>query len=59
MKKLPYPSNNGGFEKSFIESADNDSYVEAIIKINEYYHNFATINYIRDDGLLARYYPDF
>ena len=58
-EKLSYPSNKGGFEKSFIESADNDARVEAIIKINEYYHNFATINYIRDDGLIARYYPDF
>lgn len=56
---LPYPSNKGGFEKAFIEACDNDSRVDAFIKINEYYHNFATISYIRDDGLLARYYPDF
>ena len=57
--KLPYPSNKGGFEKSFIEALDNDGYVNSFLKINEYYHDFACITYIRDDGLLARYYPDF
>ncbi|MCH7649302.1 MAG: hypothetical protein IIA83_11955 [Thaumarchaeota archaeon] len=29
------------------------------MKINEYYHDFATVIYIRDDGMLAHYYPDF
>ncbi|MDO5849074.1 MAG: DEAD/DEAH box helicase family protein [Methanobrevibacter sp.] len=58
-EKLPYPSNKGGFEKRFIESVDRDSNVDSFIKINEYYHNFANIMYIREDGLLARYFPDF
>lgn len=58
-ERLPYPSNKGGFEKSFIESCDRDSRVNTFLKINEYYHTFASITYIRDDGLLARYYPDF
>ncbi|WP_413823848.1 MULTISPECIES: DEAD/DEAH box helicase family protein [unclassified Methanobrevibacter] len=58
-ERLPYPSNKGGFEKAFIESCDIDSRVDSFLKINEYYHNFATITYIREDGLLARYYPDF
>ncbi|MDV7400516.1 hypothetical protein RZS08_54375, partial [Arthrospira platensis SPKY1] len=29
------------------------------MKINERYHDFAHISYIRADGILARYYPDF
>ena len=29
------------------------------MKIHEHYHDFATILYIRDDGMLAPYYPDF
>lgn len=58
-EKLPYPSNKGGLEKSFIEALDRDGEVEAFTKINEYYHTFATITYIREDGLLARYFPDF
>ncbi|MFR8878584.1 MAG: DEAD/DEAH box helicase family protein [Methanobrevibacter smithii] len=58
-ERLPYPSNKGGFEKAFIEATDSDSCVDAFIKINEHYHNFAVINYIREDGLLARYFPDF
>ena len=57
--KLPYPSNKGGFEKAFMEAADNDAKVEAMMKINDYYHNFANILYIRTDGLLSLYYPDF
>ena len=58
-EKLPYPSNKGGFEKAFMEATDNDAKVEAMMKINDYYHNFANILYIRTDGLLSLYYPDF
>lgn len=58
-ERLPYPSNRGGLEKSLIEYADSDSKVESIMKINEYYHNFANIIYIRTDGFLSFYYPDF
>ncbi len=58
-EKLAYPSHKGGFEKSFIEFVDTDSKVRAFLKINENYHDFAHIFYIREDGLLARYYPDF
>ena len=39
--------------------ADSDSEVERLLKINENYHNFAHIKYIRIDGLLSSYYPDF
>lgn len=56
---LPYPSNKGGLEKAFIEALDEDGEVASFLKINEYYHTFASITYVRDDGLLARYYPDF
>ena len=58
-ERLPYPSNKGGFEKALLEHADSDGKVEAIMKINEYYHNFANITYIRTDGFLSLYYPDF
>ncbi|MBW6471443.1 MAG: DEAD/DEAH box helicase family protein [Methanosarcinaceae archaeon] len=58
-EKLPYPSNKGEFEKRFMEFIDSDSKVKAFIKINENYHDFAHITYIREDGMLAHYYPDF
>ena len=58
-ERLPYPSNKGGFEKAFLEYADADSKVEAIMKVNEYFHNFANVTYIRMDGFLSLYYPDF
>lgn len=58
-ERLPYPSNKGGFEKAFLEYADADSGVESIMKVNEYFHNFANVTYIRTDGFLSLYYPDF
>ena len=58
-EKLPYPSNKGKFERRFMEFIDSDSKVKAFIKINEYYHDFAHVTYIREDGMLASYYPDF
>ena len=58
-EKIAYPSHAGGFEKDFIEFIDADSKVKSFVKINEYYNDFANIIYIRDDGLLAHYYPDF
>ncbi len=58
-EKLAYPSNKGGFEKAFIEFVDKDSEVKSFLKINEIYHDFAHITYIREDGLLSHYYPDF
>jgi len=57
--RLPYPSSKGGLEKAFIEFCDNDSLVEGFIKIREYDHTFAFINYVREDGMIRRYYPDF
>lgn len=57
--KIAYPSNKGGFEKRFIEFIDSDSKVKAFMKIYEHYHDVSSIIYIRDDGMLAHYYPDF
>jgi len=58
-EKTAYPSNKGGFEKAFLEYLDTDSKVLKFIKILEFKHDFATIGYFRDDGLMASYYPDF
>ncbi|MGI0060819.1 MAG: DEAD/DEAH box helicase family protein [Nitrosotalea sp.] len=57
--KIAFPSNKGGFEKKFMEFIDSDSKVNSFIKINEHYHDFSNVIYVRDDGLLAHYYPDF
>lgn len=58
-EKTKYPSNKGQFEKDFLLFADSDSAVERLVKIDENYHPFASLLYIRTDGLLAPYYPDF
>ena len=57
--KTAYPSNKGEFEKDFMLNTDKDAEVERLIKINENYHTFAHLKYIRTDGLLSSYYPDF
>lgn len=57
--KIPFPSNKGGFERSFIEFIDRDTNVERFIKINEYVNNFANIVYIGENGILSNYFPDF
>ena len=56
---VAYPSNKGGFEKAFMEFIDGDSQIESFLKIREYDYPFANIIYIREDGLLAHYFPDF
>lgn len=58
-EKLPYPSKKGELEKNFMLSCDNDSNVKAFLKISEIYHDFAHLNYIRSNGILSLYYPDF
>ena len=58
-EKTAYPSNKGQFEKDFLEFADRDGEVERLLKVNENYHTFAHLKYIRTDGLLSSYYPDF
>jgi len=54
-----YPSNKGGLEKDFMIACDADSKIERIIKINENKHIFARFRYLRSDGMLSSYYPDF
>jgi type III restriction enzyme len=58
-EKLPYPSNKGELEKNFMLFCDSDAKVDRFLKINENYHHFAHLNYIRTDGMLSAYYPDF
>ena len=58
-ERLNYPSNKGRLEKEFMEFLDRDSDVQRFIKINESQHDFAKCFYIREDGLLASYHPDF
>ncbi len=57
--RLGYPSHGGGLEKTFIEFLDRDAEVERFLKINESGHTFAIIFYVRKDGLMATYHPDF
>jgi len=58
-ERASYPTNKGGFEKSFLEFLDNDAKVLKFIKIDEYKHLFARVFYFRDDGLMGWYSPDF
>jgi len=54
-----FPSKGGGLERDFMEFIDNDADVERFVKINEAKHFFARIAYLRDDGLMGEYVPDF
>lgn len=58
-EKVGYPSNRGGLEKEFMQACDNDTDVSKFIKVNEYKHLFARLKYLRTDGMLASYSPDF
>ncbi|MDR0799208.1 MAG: restriction endonuclease subunit R, partial [Dysgonamonadaceae bacterium] len=57
--KTGYPSNKGGFERDFLFACDADSTVERLLKISETRHAFARLHYVRTDGMLASYFPDF
>ena len=57
--KLPVPSRSGGLERLFIEWADRDSNVEALVKVHEYKHYFLRRPYLKADGIPAWYSPDF
>jgi type III restriction enzyme len=57
--KLPIPTHSGGLERLFIEWADADSQVEALVKIHEYKHDFLRRPYLKADGMPAQYSPDF
>lgn len=58
-ERIGYPSNRGRLEKEFAEFLDNDACVERFLKISESQHPFASLFYLRTDGLLASYHPDF
>lgn len=58
-EKTAYPSNKGIFEREFMLFCDNDGSVDKIIKIEVKKHEFASIFYIKTNGQVARYYPDF
>ena len=58
-QRLGYPSHGGGLERDFAEFLDRDGEVERFVKISEARHTFAVIYYLRTDGLLASYHPDF
>lgn len=58
-ERTPYPSNRGQFEKAFIEYCDRDTKVQRFIKLLVDKHYFVRFRYIKDDGLMSYYYPDF
>lgn len=58
-ERLGYPSHSGQLERQFMEFLDRDGEVERFLKINESRHSFAVIYYMRQDGLMAIYHPDF
>ena len=58
-ERTQYPSHGGGLEKVFAEFLDRDAEVERFLKISETQHSFASIYYIRADGLMSVYHPDF
>ena len=57
--RTAFPSHGGGLEHAFMDYLDNDSEVKRWIKISETRHRFASIAYMREDGLMATYHPDF
>ena len=57
--RLPVPSKGGGLERLFIQWCDQDSNVEALIKVHEYRHYFLRRPYLKTDGMPAQYSPDF
>ncbi len=57
--RLPYPSRNGGLERTFIHWAQADAGVQAFCKISETRHAFVRLRYVKEDGLPAFYSPDF
>ncbi len=57
--KLPIPTRSGGLERRFALWADNDTRVEALVKVHEYRHDFLRRPYLKADGMPAQYSPDF
>ncbi|MES1170103.1 MAG: restriction endonuclease subunit R, partial [Leifsonia sp.] len=57
--KIPIAARGGGLERMFIDWADADASVEAIVKIDEFRHWFLHRAYLKVDGMPAYYSPDF
>ena len=57
--KLPVPSRAGGLERLFLQWADADTSVKALVKIHEYQHTFLHRPYLKSDGMPGSYSPDF
>ena len=56
--KTPY-SIKSKFEKDFLIKADEDGDVLSVIKIRERSYNFLNFKYIKENGMIGYYYPDF
>lgn len=54
-----WPTHGGGLEQAFMQLLEQDADVEQWLKIGETQHAFAQIFYMRKDGLMAAYHPDF
>jgi type III restriction enzyme len=58
-ERLPFPKRSGGLELRFMEWCNKDSSVLAFCKLHEYKHDFLWLRYVKEDGMLGRYSPDF
>lgn len=57
--RQPFPLRGGGLERQFMEWLDQDTAVEAFIKVHEYRHDFVRRPYLKADGMPGQYSPDF
>ena len=58
-ERLPFPKRSGGLELDFMSWCNRDSSVSAFCKLHEYKHDFLWLRYVKEDGMLGRYSPDF
>lgn len=58
-ERLPFPRRSGGLELDFMNWCNRDSSVTAFCKLHEYKHDFLWLRYVKEDGMLGRYSPDF
>lgn len=58
-ERLPFPKRSGGLELKFMEWCNKDSSVHSFCKLHEYKHDFLWLRYVKEDGMLGRYSPDF
>lgn len=58
-ERLPFPKRSGGLELKFMEWCNKDSSVQAFCKLHEFKHDFLWLRYVKEDGMLGRYSPDF